>query len=112
MRHGPPLAKSTTMPDEKTVRIVKQYDRPDFRAKVAPGETTLRSHIDLQVLHMEIAELKDQRRRLREEIESTIQMLTQAIEEGKEETIEQVKRRISRLKGSLEYRGRWDFSER
>jgi flagellar biosynthesis/type III secretory pathway protein FliH len=112
MRHGPPLAKPAAMPDEKTVRLVKQYDRPDFRAKLNPNKTTLRSHVDLQVLHMEIAELKDQRRRLREEIESTIKMLTQAIEEGKEETVEQVKRRISRLKGSLEYRGRWDFSER
>lgn len=57
------------------------------------------------MLREKLAEANDRARRLKEEIKSEIEMLTAALEEEKEETIDQVKRRISRLRGALDYRG-------
>lgn len=96
------------MPDGKPVRLVKQYDRPETRAPSTPDDVTATLKLEVKILRMEIAELEDQRHRLCIEIEDTIKMLTAALQENKEETIEQVRRRISRLKGALEYRGRVD----
>lgn len=110
MRHGPELAKPAAMRDgQKTVRLVKQYDRPEFRTKPTRDDTAARLKQDLKILRMELAELKDQRRRLHEEVNDTIKMLIAALEDGKEETETEIRRRISRLKGSLEYPGRHDF---
>ena len=91
--------------DQSTVRLVKQYERPETRQKPTPDDVTARLKVEIKMLEMSILEFKDQRRRLREEIEDTIKMLTAAMEERKEETFDQVRRRISRLKGALEYRG-------
>ena len=110
MRHGTHDAKPATMDGEKTVRLVKQYDRPEFTTKPTPEDQISKSKLELKMLRMDIRALQDEKRRLREEIEDTIKMLTAALLEDKEETPEQVKRRISRLKGALEYRGRYDFS--
>jgi FtsZ-binding cell division protein ZapB len=108
MPRGTPLAKPANMPDAKTVRLVKKYDRPDFRTPKLRDEPA-KLNVDIQILKMEMAELKDQRRRLRQEIEETIKMLTAALEDNKQETVDEVRRRISRLKGALEYRGRYDY---
>lgn len=97
------------MPAEKTVRLVKQYDIPAARSLPTPDDRAAKDKLELKLLRMDVRALQDEKRRLREEIEDTIKMLTQALEENKEETAEQVRRRISRLRGSLEYRGRCDF---
>lgn len=109
-RHGSQVANSRPMPGLK-VRIVKQYDRPDFQTKPTPEDEERADRTELRFLREKLREQKDQIRRLKEEIKDEIKMLTAALEDDIQETIGQVQRRISRLKGSLEYRGRADFTE-
>lgn len=110
MRLGPRSAKTAAMQDGKTVQLVKKYDRPDFNTKPTLDDKRAKDRLELKMLRMDMNALKDQQRRLREEIEDCIKMLTLALEENRAETAEQVKRRISRLKGALEYRGRCDYT--
>jgi hypothetical protein len=110
MRPGKPIAHPPAMPDTRTVRLVKHYNRPDFNTRPRPGDIAAKLRLELKMLEMELRERNDQIRRFREEIEDMIKLLTAAVEEDKQETAEQIRRRVSRLKGSLEYKGRYDFS--
>jgi hypothetical protein len=110
MRLGKSLAKEPAMPDSRTVRLVKHYDRPDFKTRPRPGDIAAKLRLELKIAEMELRQRHDQIRRFREEIEDMIKLLTAAVEEDKQETAEQLRRRISRLRGSLEYKGRCDFS--
>lgn len=106
---GPSLANPSGMSDgERTVPLVKEYPHPEFRTK-PPEDEPARLRLELKMLRMELTAIKDQRRRLREEIKDTITLLTEALEDDKQETVDQLRRRISRLKGSLEYPGRYDY---
>lgn len=92
--------------DNTLVSLVREYTRPEFRTK--PNKIDLRraNTVELQYLRGQLTEQKDKIRRLREEIEDEIKMLAAVIEDDKKESIGNIKRRISRLKGALEYRGR------
>jgi len=109
MRQGFQIAKPVSMPDEATVRIVREYARPEFKTKPDKQDKKRIERTELAYLKDQVARLKDQVRRLSEEVESEIKMLTSALNDDKQESIGQVERRISRLKGALEYRGRSDF---
>lgn len=111
-RQGFQVAKTGAMESEQPVRIVKQYDRPDFATKPNRVDEKRAHKTELLFLRGKLAEQSDQIRRLKEEIMDEIKMLIAALEENEQETQGQVQRRISRLKGSLEYRGRPDFKER
>ena len=108
--HGSHLAKPAPVQErDKIVPLVKQYDRPEFRTKPSRIDKKRAEAADLASLHRQIAELKDKVRRLSEEIKDEIKMLQGALYDDKHETFGQIERRISRLKGSLEYLGRSDF---
>ncbi len=107
---GPPIAEAGAMPDnEGTVSIIKEYPRPEFNRKRTPDDVIRQIKSGVADLRAENAALKDRIRRLEQEIQSEITMLTAALAENKQETVDQVRRRISRLKGSLEYPGRVDY---
>lgn len=106
VKAGPKSAYAVHVPDgEKTVRLVKRYDRPVATTPPTREDQQREDATELGLLRERLAEANDRVRRLKEEVKSQIEMLTAALEEGKEETIDQVKRRISRLRGALEYRG-------
>ncbi len=107
---GSPLAKAGVMPtDDDTVSIIKEYARPEFNQKRTPDDIIRQVKAGVADLRAENAALKDRIRRLEQEIQSEIKMLTVAMSENKQETVDQVRRRISRLRGSLEYPGRTDY---
>ncbi len=107
---GSPLAQAGIMPNnEDTVSIIKEYARPEFNQKRTPDDVIRQIKSGVADLRAENAALKDRIRRLEQEIQSEIKMLTAALSENKQETVDQVRRRISRLKGSLEYPGRTDY---
>ena len=107
---GSQIAKP--VPVEKTVRIVKIYPRPEFNVKPKKEDFRRQELTELSYLRSTIATQKDKIRRLKEEVEDQIKMLKAALEEDRQETVDQVKRRISRLQGALAYRGSDDFDER
>lgn len=107
---GPAVAKSEPMSDETPVRIVKKYDRPVFRSKPSKEDVRRANRVELSYLQGQVKILNDRVRRLKEELRDELKMLTAALEQGTEETHDQVKRRISRLKGALEYQGRPDYT--
>ncbi len=107
---GSQVAQAQAMPtDDETVSIIKEYARPEFNQKRTPDDIIRQVKAGVADLRAENAALKDRVRRLSEEIQSEIKMLTAALAESKQETVDQVRRRISRLKGSLEYPGRVDY---
>lgn len=107
---GPPIAEAGAMPDnDGTVSIIKEYPRPEFNQKRTPDDVIRQVKSGIADLRAENAALKDRLRRLEQEIQSEITMLTAALSESKQETVDQVRRRISRLRGSLEYPGRTDY---
>jgi predicted RNase H-like nuclease (RuvC/YqgF family) len=107
---GSEFAQAQAMPtDDETVSIVKEYPRPEFNRKRTPDDTIREIKAGVADLRAENAALKDRIRRLEEEIQSEIKMLTAALAQNQQETIDQVRRRISRLRGSLEYPGRTDY---
>lgn len=106
VKAGPKVAVAVHVPDgAKTVRLVKRYDRPVASSPPTREDQHREQTTELALLRERLAEAKDRERRLREEIKSEIEMLNAALEEEKDETIDQVRRRISRLRGSLEYPG-------
>lgn len=110
---GSHVANITAMENEqKSVRLVRQYDRPEFATKPTLEDTKRDKRVELQYYKREVRRQRDQIRRLREEIEDTIKMLVAALQEGKEETIGQIERRLSRLKGALAYVGSDDYGGR
>jgi predicted RNase H-like nuclease (RuvC/YqgF family) len=107
---GSEVAQAQVMPtDDETVTIIKEYPRPEFNRKRTPDDIIGKIKAGVADLRAENAALKDRIRRLSEEIQNEIKMLTAALSENKQETVDQVRRRISRLKGSLEYPGRTDY---
>jgi hypothetical protein len=100
------------MESKQTVRIVKKYDRPDFNSKPNIEDETRADKTELSFLRAKLAEHKDQIRRLKEEIADEIKMLSAALYDDQQESMGQIERRISRLKGALEYRGRASFIDR
>ena len=89
---------------KELVRIVKDYPLPEIQRKPDQNDKLRQISIDLSLLRDEIKHLKSRCARLENEIQSEVKMLTGALNDS-QETREQVKRRISRLKGSLEYKG-------
>jgi|SRR6185369_10949901 len=87
---------------EDPVSIVKNYTLQSTTHSV--GNNNHESKVDIGFLRAEIRLLKSRNARLENEIKSEVKMLTAALD-GEQETYDQVKRRISRLKGSLEYPG-------
>lgn len=82
------------------VPLVKQYTVPNTKDSSQDKDET----VTLKFLTSQVKQLKSRNARLEMEIESAIKMLTAALN-GEQETYDQVKRRISRLKGALEYPG-------
>lgn len=104
--HGLPIAKSASVTlEEKLIAFVKDYTvpRPDT-LKRAENDTRRQISIDISYLRAENRRQKDRIKRLEYEIRDQINLMERAIE-GHRETYDQVKRRISRLKGSLAYPG-------
>jgi HPt (histidine-containing phosphotransfer) domain-containing protein len=94
--------------DEKKVSLIREYAIPTFASQDTKSDIERVNLVELQYLQNQVRAQNDRIRRLREEIESQIRMLTAALCENKQETYDEVKRRLSRLKGALEYRGRVD----
>lgn len=93
-----------SMARTEKVLVVKEYPRPQFRTPTTKEDTDRADRVELGFLRGDIKRHKDKIRRLEEEIMDEIKMLTAAME-GTAETYDQVKRRISRLKGALAYIG-------
>lgn len=110
-RQGFQVAKDGAM-DSKQISIVKRYERPEFRSKPSVEDQRRADKTELSFLRAKLAEQKDQIRRLKEEILDEIKMLSSALYDDEQESIGQIQRRISRMKGALEYRGRADFIDK
>jgi hypothetical protein len=111
MPHGLKLAPAAPVPetDDIEVTVIKEYEAPQFLNEPTADDILRQERLQLAGLKADNAALRDRVRRLEEQVKDEINMWTLALTEGKKETQEQVRRRISRLKGSLEYRGRQDF---
>ena len=81
------------------VQLIKDYD-----VHVAVDEIPTNYPNITSILKAENQRLKSRIMRLESEIKDEIQMIVNALE-GKAETYDRVKRRLSRLKGSLQYPG-------
>lgn len=114
MRHGLKLAQPAPVldTDDTEVSVIKEYESPKFINGPTPDDVLRQARLLAAELKADNGALKDRIRRLEEQVNDEIKMWTQALQEGKKETVDQVKRRISRLKGSLEYLGRADFVTR
>jgi hypothetical protein len=93
---------------EKRISIIKEYPRPAPKTLSYTDDKDRAKRVELQYLRSEVKRQKDKIRRLEREIIDEVQMLISVLNDGKQETYEQIKRRISRLKGSIEYLGRED----
>jgi hypothetical protein len=90
--------------DEETVALIKEYSVPEICHRQTTNDKLRHATIDLGLLRAELKRIKSRCARLENEIEAEVKMLIAALD-GEQETYDQVKRRISRLKGSLEYPG-------
>jgi hypothetical protein len=112
MSSGAHVAKTPTVPAQRdSVRLVKRYDRAPDRISLPTLTNGDSFKVELDYLRGELKAANDRVRRLREEVTETVKMLTLALEDCREESPDQVKRRISRLKGALEYPGSTKFTE-
>ena len=91
--------------DEKTVVLIKEYSSPEICHRQTTNDKLRHATIDLGLLHAELNRIKSRCARLENEIEAEVKMLTAALNDGYQESREQIKRRISRLTGSLKYPG-------
>lgn len=112
--HGAPVANGNAVPnsDDDEVSVIKQYPEPNFRTAPTPDDVSRHKRLTIAELCQENAALRDRIRRLEEQIKDEISMWSLALSENKKETVDQVRRRISRLKGSLEYKGRDDYVDK
>lgn len=92
---------------DKLVRFLKIYEHPQFRPNDNLEERERAHKVELKHLEDEVKRLGDRLERLEFEIEHQVKMLTTVLNGESEETYESIKRRISQLKGSLNYRGRF-----
>lgn len=100
------------MPKRLTVQIGPQ---------IVPGVTTAlprrddaldKAKRDINHLKHEVSRLQSKIRRMKEDLEWEIKGWTEALETGKrQESIEAIKRRISRLRGACEFQGVTDFDK-
>ena len=90
--------------DEKTVVLIKEYSTPEICHRQTTDDKLRHATIDLGLLRAELKRIKSRCARLENEIEAEVKMLIAALG-GEQETYDQVKRRISRLSGSLKYPG-------
>src|SRR5690348_11787492 len=103
--HGCNVAKPETMDlENEAVALIKQYSVPQTAQPHDSDDTLRHAKVDIGFLRSELKRIKSRCARLENEIQSEVKMLTAALN-GEQETYDQVKRRISRLKGSLEYPG-------
>jgi hypothetical protein len=86
------------------VVIVKDYSVPRANPQATTDDKLRQANVDVAYLCAKLKQLESRNARLENEIQSEVKMLTAALD-GEQETYDQVKRRISRLKGSLEYPG-------
>lgn len=99
--HPKPMARTDK------VLVVKEYPRPEFRTPTTKEDTDRADRVELGFLRGDIKRHKDKIRRLEDELSDEIKMLTAAMD-GVAETYDEVKRRISRLRGAIAYVGRMD----
>lgn len=99
---GPPTA------EEVLVTILKEYPEPKFIHEPTEQDLDRKNRIELEFLRSELRRKNDQIRRLSEEIQLQIRLM-HAMLDGKKESVDYIKRIISKLRGSLEYRGRDDY---
>jgi hypothetical protein len=85
-----------------SVALIKQYTVPNTKDYVR--DTLQEKKIDVAFLRSELRRLQSKVKRLEHEIESEVTFITAALN-GEQESWDQVKRRLSRLKGALEYKG-------
>ena len=105
------------MAKQQTVIPVKEYGRADFQARepqqidAGPPDLTL----TVVALRTENKRLLDKISRLEEMIENELRYWKRGLDFGDWETREQLKRRMSRLRGAVEYLGNengWRVTER
>lgn len=96
------------MPKEAPIIPVKLYGRPEFRTKATVDH-------EIRLYKLEIASLQDQVKRLRDKVHKMETMLTNELRmwkrgllDGEWESPDTVKRRLSRLQGAIDYKGRAD----
>ena len=114
---GLQIARNRPMSKQQPVIPVKSYGRPDFQA-VEPR----RVDAGPPDLTLTVAELRTINKRLRDKIarmetmiEDELRFWKRGLNGGEWETREQLKRRMSRLRGVVEYIGTetgWRVSER
>lgn len=109
-RHGILVAKprAVLLKDDKAVVPVKQYPRPEFNTKPDSDDLLRQERVETQYLESEVKRLKDKIYRMEAMLEDELRMWRRGLDDGQWETIEAVQRRLSRLRGSIEYRGRDD----
>ena len=109
-RHGPPVAKieGVMSKSEQTLYPIAAFaPRPSSALPRLPlKEDELRQlKLEIASLKAELSRQSDRHRRLRREIELEIEIWTELVQTGKGVKYGYARRRISQLKGSLEYRG-------
>ena len=92
-----------------SINPIKSYAAPRFAKKVIalPNQDDLIRQLRAELSHLsdKVARAADQQRRLREEIAEEIKIWTGLLESGEKVSFDYMKRRISRLRGSLAYPG-------
>lgn len=88
----------------KLVRVIKDYSVFQPNPQSTDSDKLRHANVDIGYLRGELSRLESRCERLQREIESEAKMLAAALK-GEQETYDQVKRRISRLKGALDYPG-------
>lgn len=87
------------------VTIFKPANSSKLHYLPTKEDQTRQLHATIDQLKRDMARQNDRMRRLVEEIEDEILIWTRLLESRQGESYDAVKRRISRLKGSLEYPG-------
>ena len=107
---GPKLASTgPSMKKAGGIHPIKNYSRERFARKIVelPEKDDLIRKLRTELGHLsdKVGRHADQQRRLREEITEEIRIWTELLENSQQVSYDYIKRRISALKGSLEYPG-------
>ena len=101
------IARVERMPDS-TIIPVKLYARPEFNTPPTIDD-------DIRLYKLEIALLQDQVRCLRDKVykmeamlKNELKMWKRGLLDGEWESPDTVKRRLSRIQGAIDYKGRAD----
>ena len=114
---GLQIAQNRRMSNPEPVIPVKAYGRPDFQALEQPKVDASPPDLTVTVtqLRTENKRLLDKVARMEEMIQNELRYWKRGLEFGDWETREQLKRRMSRLRGAVEYIGTetgWRVTER